>query len=225
MAGRWWSLVPSPRCWLQVACKSLSARLLCAPYCPSAFEWSACKALWSQLSLGSLYMGLPHHQQGVPSVWLWMSRARVLSCAQPRPCWALVSFRYCIGWDSWVWWVCEGLNLMDQRVLTYLKVALWLTDRSPVESHPLCSLPFAVLLNVLRVALSCRFAVVLASPCRACSVGVLKVLRVASSAERSACQRRRVRRARRRCCSRASWPLLVRRYAHAAVLCSTSFQC
>ena len=46
------------------------------------------------------------------------------------------------------WWMCEGLNLMDQRVLAFVKVGLWLADCSPVESHPLCSLSLTVL-NVL----------------------------------------------------------------------------
>lgn len=60
---------------------------------------------------------------------------------------------------------------MDQRVLAFVKVGLWLADCSPVESHPCCIV--LLMLNVLRVALSCRFAVVLASPCRVgcrCSV-------------------------------------------------------
>lgn len=95
--GRVASLVPSPRCWLQVACSSRSARFPVAPYCPSAWLWSACNGLLSQFADGSRYMGLPHHQHGVPSLWLWMSRLRVLSCAQPRPCWVLVSFLYCMG--------------------------------------------------------------------------------------------------------------------------------
>lgn len=62
------------------------------------------------------------------------------------------------------WWMCEGSNLMDQRVLAFVKVGLWLADCSPVESHPCCIV--LLMLNVLRVTLSCRFAVVLASPCR-----------------------------------------------------------
>lgn len=64
------------------------------------------------------------------------------------------------------WWMCEGSNLMDQRVLAFVKVGLWLADCSPVESHPCCIV--LLMLNVLRVALSCRFAVALVSPCRAC---------------------------------------------------------
>lgn len=36
------------------------------------------------------------------------------------------------------WWMCEGSNLMDQRVLAFVKVGLWLADCSPVESHPCC---------------------------------------------------------------------------------------
>ena len=166
-------------------------------------------------------MGLPHHQQGAPSVWLWRSRARVLSCAQPRPCGALVSLRYCMrGWAPGVWWVCEGLNLMDQRVLAFVKVGLWLADCSPVESHPLCSLSLTVL-NVLCVALSLlcvggsRRLVVLAV-----ARGVEGSSRCVVKSLSSACPRRSACRARRRCCSRASWPLLVRRCAHAAVLMS-----
>ena len=221
LVGRWLSLVPSPRCWLHVACRSLSARLLCAPYWPSARVWSACKARLSQLSFGSRYMGLPHHQQGVPSVWLWMSRARVLSWAQPRPCWALVSLRYCMGGAplGFCWWMCEGSNLMDQRVLAFVKVGLWLADCSPVESHPCCivllmlqcsSRCVVVLLRCCaRVALSC---LLLCCVRRRCSVECS--LRCVAVPLSSVCPRRRVCCARRRCCSLASWPLLLRCCAH-----------
>lgn len=45
--------------------------------------------------------------------------------------------------------MCEDSNLMDQRVLTYLKVALWLADRSPELSHiPLLSVLSLVCLVV-----------------------------------------------------------------------------
>ena len=76
------------------------------------------------------------------------------------------------------WWMCEDLNLMDQRVLAFVKVGLWLADCSPVESHPLlhrvvdaeCSSRCAVVLLrcCARVALSCWL-----------SLAALKVLRVA----------------------------------------------
>ena len=72
------------------------------------------------------------------------------------------------------WWMCEGSNLMDQRVLAFVKVGLWLADCSPVESHPCCIV--LLMLNVLRVALSCCFAVVLVSPCHACCCAVFDVV-------------------------------------------------
>lgn len=73
------------------------------------------------------------------------------------------------GLGSWVWWVCEGLNLMDQLVLAFVKVGLWLADCSPVESHPLCAscfdaaVFFALRCRVASLLCSCLFVVLLCS--------------------------------------------------------------
>ena len=74
------------------------------------------------------------------------------------------------------WWMCEGSNLMDQRVLAFVKVGLWLADCSPVESHPL-------LHRVVDAECSSRCVVVLAVACsdamffalRCCVVAELSV--------------------------------------------------
>ena len=50
-----------------------------------------------------------------------------------------------VGLGSWVWWVCEGLNLMDQRVLATVVVGLWLADCSPCLSHVLCCIVLLLL--------------------------------------------------------------------------------
>lgn len=60
------------------------------------------------------------------------------------------------------WWMCEGLNLMDQRVLATVVVGLWLADCSPVESHPLCA---SCVDAAVFFALRCRVAALLRS-CR-----------------------------------------------------------
>lgn|GEM_PF-5786344 len=64
------------------------------------------------------------------------------------------------GWAPGFWWVCEGLNLMDQRVLATVVVGLWLADCSPVESHPLCA---SCVDAAVFFALRCRVASLLCS--------------------------------------------------------------
>lgn len=66
------------------------------------------------------------------------------------------------GWAPGFWWVCEGLNLMDQRVLATVVVGLWLADCSPVESHHLCA---SCVDAAVFFALRCRVAALLRS-CR-----------------------------------------------------------
>lgn len=122
------------------------------------------------------------------------------------------------------WWMCEDLNLMDQRVLAFVKVGLWLADCSPVESHPCCivllmlqcsSRCVVVLLRCCaRVALSCWLSLAAMQCSSRCVVKSLS----------SACPCRRARCARRRCSSPASRLLLLRCCAHVALLCSLSLQ-
>ena len=73
------------------------------------------------------------------------------------------------------WWMCEDLNLMDQRVLAFVKVGLWLADCSPVESHPWLH---RVVDAAVFFALCCRVASLLCSRC-------VVVLAVACSVEGS----------------------------------------
>lgn len=76
------------------------------------------------------------------------------------------------------WWMCEGLNLMDQRVLAFVKVGLWLADCSPVESHPLCA---SCVDAAVFFALRCRVASLL---CLRCVVVLAAVLDVVAALKR-----------------------------------------
>lgn len=112
--------------------------------------------------------------------------------------------------------MCEDLNLMDQRVLAFVKVGLWLADCSPVESHPCCIVLLMLQCSSRCVVVSLRCCARVALSCWLSLAAMQCSSRcVAVSLLSSACQSRSVCCARRRCCSFASWPLLLRCCAHA----------